>query len=346
MNFRVDAGDKDLENHLRNAPKNSKYTSKATQNEIIDCCAEAIEEVLKSEFKSSKYFAVMADEAANCSNKEQMSVVIRFVDLHNEIREEFIRFSECKNGTTGLELANTILGTLQDFGLDIQKCRGQGYDGAGAMAGQQKGVAARIKAIDPKALLFHCSSYILSLVVGKTCKIQLVQNVFEQVREITTFFHSSPMRTQYFNGHLAAGSAKLIDPCRTRWVMKLKSFDVFFLNYENVLNALDEMSQNEKKVYNSKTSSEAGSYERLMTSFQFLVVLVITKQLMDYFYSVTKILQTKDFDISQRNEQIENLKKTLETLRANVDTEHESWYKIAYLLAKKMEFPPKSQGTV
>ena len=170
----------------------------------------------------------MADEAADCSNKEQMSVVIRFVDLHNEIREEFIRFSECKNRTTGLELANMILGTLQDFGLDIQKCRGQGYDGAGAMAGQQKGVAARIIAINPKALFFYCSSHILSLVVGKTCKIQLVQNVFEQVREITTFFHSSPMRTQCLNGHLAAGSAKLIVPCRTRWVMKLKSFDVFF----------------------------------------------------------------------------------------------------------------------
>ena len=66
----------------------------------------------------------MADEAADCSNKEQMSVVIRFVDANNDIREEFIRFAECKNGTTGLELAKMILNTLQDFGLDIENCRG------------------------------------------------------------------------------------------------------------------------------------------------------------------------------------------------------------------------------
>ena len=145
-----------------------------------------------------------------------------------KLEKSLLGFQNARMGTTGLELANMILGTLKDFGLDSQKCRGQGYDGAGAMAGQQKSVAARIIAINPKALFFHCSSHILSLVIGKTCKIQLVQNVFEQVREITTFFLSSPMRTQCLNGHLAAGSAKLIDPCRTRWVMKLKSFDVFF----------------------------------------------------------------------------------------------------------------------
>ena len=69
------------------------------------------------------------------------------------------------------------------------------------------------------------------------------------------------------------------------------------------------MSLNEKKLYNVKTSSEASSYQQLMTSFQFIVVLVITKQLMDYFFPITRVLQTKDFDIAQRNEQIENLKK-------------------------------------
>ena len=209
------------------------------------------------------------------------------------------------------------------------------------MAGQHSGVSSRIKAINPKAIFFHCSSHILSLVVGKACKIQQVENIFQQVREITHFFSVSPMRTQCLNGHLAAGSAKLIDPCRTRWVMKLKSLDVFFTSYQSVLNALEEMSLNEKKLYNVKTSSEASSYQRLMTSFQFIVVLVITKQLMDYFFPITRVLQTKDFDIAQRNEQIENLKKTLLKLREDVEDEHGSWYMIALNLAKANEVGEK-----
>ena len=31
-----------------------------------------------------------------------------------------------------------------ELGLSMDKCRGQGYDGAGSMAGRVKGVAARI----------------------------------------------------------------------------------------------------------------------------------------------------------------------------------------------------------
>jgi len=44
LNFRVDAGDKILEDHLKNAPANATYISKETQNELIVCCGEVIED--------------------------------------------------------------------------------------------------------------------------------------------------------------------------------------------------------------------------------------------------------------------------------------------------------------
>ena len=44
--------------------------------------------------RDSKFFSVLADEAQDCSNKEQMPVIIRFVDKDKEIREEFFRFSD------------------------------------------------------------------------------------------------------------------------------------------------------------------------------------------------------------------------------------------------------------
>ena len=62
---------------------------------------------------------------------------------------------------------------------------------------------------------------------------------------------------------------------------------------------------------------------------------------MDYFYPITIILQTKDFDISARCEHIENLKKTMKNIRENIDKEHEIWYKIALDLAKRVDVPEK-----
>ena len=336
LNFRVDAGDKILEDHLKNAPANATYISKETQNELIVCCGEVIEDELKSEMKQANYFSVLADEATDCSNTEQMSIVIRFVDKDNEIREEFIRFVECKEGTTGLELAKNILNTLPDFELNIEKCRGQGYDGAASMSGKTKGVSSRIKEINPKAHFFHCDNHNLSLVVGKSCKIQQVRNVLEQLQEVTFFFENSPKRELCLSKHLGKGHNKLESPCQTRWVLRLKGLDTFFFEFAGILSTFEEMAINENKVFNVKTSSEASSYVRLLTSFQFIVVFVLTKQLMDYFFPITTILQAKDFDISKRCEQIENLKKTLKDIRGRIDIVHKMWYNIALELAKEV----------
>ena len=49
----------------------------------------------------SKYFSIMSDEAADISNKENLSVVIRFLDCTKTVREEFVGFCLCEHGTTG-----------------------------------------------------------------------------------------------------------------------------------------------------------------------------------------------------------------------------------------------------
>lgn len=109
------------------------------------------------------FFGISADEVADLSNREQMSLV-RFVDKDKNIREEFLGFVQCDGGTDGETLTHTILQKFQDeWGLRMENCRGQTYDGAGAMAGCRKGVSTRILGLYPKALYTHCTSHILNL---------------------------------------------------------------------------------------------------------------------------------------------------------------------------------------
>ena len=81
--------------------------------------------------KKTKYFSVLADEAVDISNKEQMSIIIRYVDSKGQIREVFVKMAECNLGCSGEGLAKTILNSIEDVNLDMADCRGQGYDGAG-----------------------------------------------------------------------------------------------------------------------------------------------------------------------------------------------------------------------
>ena len=61
---------------------------------------------------------------SDVSNKEQVSIVLRFVDSINWIREEFLDFI-ATDRITGEVLAGKIKDFLTKYGLDFQNCRGQ-----------------------------------------------------------------------------------------------------------------------------------------------------------------------------------------------------------------------------
>ena len=126
---------------------NQTYRSKTIRNEIVGICGEMVKEVIVEELKKAKFFAVMADEATDCLNIEQMALVLRFVDSSWKIREEFLCFIACKDSLTGQALSQEITNFVYDKGLSMDNWRGQSYDGAENMAGKFSGVAARIKGI-------------------------------------------------------------------------------------------------------------------------------------------------------------------------------------------------------
>ena len=81
-----------------------------------------ISDKIIDDLKKVKFYCILADEARDCLNKEQMLLVLRFVDSEINIREEFIRFLHCK--------CKLITDALNELNITIEDCRGQGYDGA------------------------------------------------------------------------------------------------------------------------------------------------------------------------------------------------------------------------
>ena len=125
LEFRIDSGDLKLNEHLENAPRNATYRSKTIQNEIIETVGNYISSKIIAEVKQSRMFSVMADEAADVSNKENLSLVLRYVDSSKNIREEFVGFYLCGEETTGNAIKELIINTVRDLGLTMDNCRGQ-----------------------------------------------------------------------------------------------------------------------------------------------------------------------------------------------------------------------------
>ena len=196
MNFRAEAGDKFATSsfHQSHCGKQVTYRVNRIQNDIIQCCGDEIRAQIVREVNASPFFTVLADEACDCSNQEQMPIVVRFIDSKHVIREEFLGFALCSEGTGGRALAELIIAKFAELGLELSRLRRQGYDGAGNMAGRLYGCAVVIAEQYPNTLYIHCSSHCLNLCVVAASKITTISNMWSTLLEISIFFKYSPKR--------------------------------------------------------------------------------------------------------------------------------------------------------
>jgi cyanate lyase len=70
------------------APKNATYTSPMVQKQILHVFSTKVKEVIRDEIGDAK-FCLIVDEARDESMKEQMAIVLRFVDKNGFVREYF-----------------------------------------------------------------------------------------------------------------------------------------------------------------------------------------------------------------------------------------------------------------
>lgn len=132
-----------LKEHIRRIKDNEvadHYLGKTIQNEFIQLISNEVCQIIVSKIKKAKYFAVILDCTPDISHQEQMTLVLRCVDIDEKsvnIVEHFVGFIVVDE-STGAGLTETFLAKLKKLGLLISNCRGQGYDNGANMSGRKK----------------------------------------------------------------------------------------------------------------------------------------------------------------------------------------------------------------
>ncbi|XP_065891618.1 52 kDa repressor of the inhibitor of the protein kinase-like [Dysidea avara] len=112
LQFQIQAGNKVLHDHLKSAAGNAIYTSKTIQNELIGICGDIIiHNKMLDKVHKAGYFSIIADEATDISNDEQLSISV-YLD-EGCPTEVFMEFHKCTSGVTGQAIADNILSKLQ-----------------------------------------------------------------------------------------------------------------------------------------------------------------------------------------------------------------------------------------
>ncbi|KAG5569788.1 hypothetical protein H5410_059554 [Solanum commersonii] len=169
---------------LENAPQNDQMTCPKIQKDIVIACKiETIKGIIKK--LNGDYFSLLVDESFDVSRKEQMAVVLRYVDRRGFVMERLLDIVHVKN-TNVLSLKEAIVNLLSQHSLSLSYVRGQCYDGASNMQGDINGLKMLIKKESRSVYSIHCFAHQLQLTlvgVAKRCLqvgelVHLVSNMF------------------------------------------------------------------------------------------------------------------------------------------------------------------------
>ena len=140
-------------------PKNCKLTHHEIQKYTVNA-RETSKAIIKD--LDNGFFSILVDESCDISVKEQMALVLCYVNEKGIIIERFLDIVHVESTTT-LSLKYAIECLLCEHNLSLSKLRGQGYDGANNMQGDINGLKILILKENKSAFYVHCFVHQLQL---------------------------------------------------------------------------------------------------------------------------------------------------------------------------------------
>ena len=263
-----------------------------------------MKKAIRQEIGDAK-FCILVDEAHDKSMKEQMVVVLRYVDINGFVRERFFGIVHIVD-TTAVTLKKEIYYLFSNYCLDIQNIRGQGYDGESNMRGEWNGLQTLILNDCPYAYYIHCFAHRLQLALVVASKeVILVQSFFNRLSSIVNVVGASCKRTEQLNkayadqiayfveiGELETGRglnqiSTLQRAGDTHWGSHLRSIS----RLVNIFSPTCEILLKIIKEGNTNSQREATySCYHAMISFEFVFILHLMKEIMEIIDALCQAL--------------------------------------------------------
>lgn len=298
------------------------YLSPTIQNEIVNLLGTAVRENIVLEIKKAPFLAIILDTTQDLSKIDQLSVIFRYISITEnddrvpkeiKICESFLGFiSVADCSAEGLK--TEILNTIKEYGIDLSKCRGQGYDGANVMSGVYGGLQALIKEHAPNADYVHCAAHALNLILNDAAKrVPEVSNFFDNLEKIYTFFGNSIKRwSMLSNDSSEKYKITLKKVCPTRWSSRNDALSAIRKNYSLIMKTLYQLNLISTK---KDERDECKNIINILENYDFIVLVAFFSSLFEIINPVSKALQHENNDLQKASILLSNLLNRLSEIR-------------------------------
>jgi hypothetical protein len=257
-------------------------------------------------------FCLLVDESSDDSCKEQMPVVLRYVDKLGLIKERLIGVVHVKE-TSASCLKSNIDALFGKYGLSIKQVRRQGYDGASNMRGEFDGLRALIMRENSSAHYIHCFAHQLQLVIVAIAKknddisdffdmVSLLLNVvgaFCKRKDMIRESQQDRVSKAIGSGQVSSGTGlnqeqglQRVDD--TRWSSHYKTLQSLRSLFPDVI---EEFQYVEKESPNDAKRRQARGLLDYLKDFDFVFHLQLMLLILGHANALSLSLQRKDKDI-------------------------------------------------
>ena len=264
--------------------QDKRYQSPEIVNELIEIMGHSLLRSILANILSQQWFALLADETRDISNREQLVLCIRWVSESYEIHEDVVGLIQLEN-TTAETIHKALKSSMISLGFLLENCRGQGYDGASNFQGHISGVCKRLQDEYPAAIPVHCLAHCVNLCLQEvTRSVTCIKQGLNFAMDVIQLIKFPPKRQVLFENikiQQDSQTSSIRSLCPTRWTVRTGAMQAIVVNYE-VLRETMETSSHGTDDCSRRAGGLLAVMDRFSTYFGLklsILIFSITEQL-------------------------------------------------------------------
>lgn len=171
------------------------------------------------------WFSMALDESTDVSDTAQLAIFIRGVTADLQPKEELLELYSMDDTTTGKDVFQAFMATVDKFNLDLAKCSGIVTDGAPSMVGRTNGFVGLLiswleeKNLQTKPVFLHCIIHQENL----AAKSLNMEHVMKVVKKAVNYVRTHGLKHRQFRAFLEANDCEYTDVpyyAEVRWLSR------------------------------------------------------------------------------------------------------------------------------